>query len=201
MHIGVDFDNTMVCYDSIFHRASVEKGLIPSEVPVNKSDVRNYLRRIGNENAWTEIQSHVYGSRMSEAVPYPGVLKFFTSCRRESRPVSVISHKTVHPAVGPRYDLQKAALHWLEQQGFFDGAKIGLPRENVFFEISREAKLERIRASRVTHFIDDLPEVLTAPGFPNDVQRILFDPNELYAKDEKFIHAKSWKEISELLLQ
>ncbi len=47
MHIGVDFDNTMVCYDAIFHRVCLEKGLIPSEIPINKSEVRNYLRRGG----------------------------------------------------------------------------------------------------------------------------------------------------------
>ncbi len=146
------------------------------------------------------MQSLVYGARMAEASPYPGVLEFFASCLREGKRVSVISHKTRHPVVGPQYDLHQAAQGWLEQQGFYDENKVGLPRENVFFELSREAKIERIRTSRVSHFIDDLPEVLTAPGFPDDVQRILFDPNELYSGEDKFIRAKSWTEIRKLLL-
>src|SRR5579863_3735431 len=143
MHIGIDFDNTIACYDALFHRVSVEKGLIPPEVPANKSDVRNYLRRMGNENAWTEMQGYVYGARMAEAAPYPGVIEFFTACRGAGTPVSIISHKTRHPFLGPQYDLHQSAQNWLEAQGFFDADKIGLNRQNVFFELTKEAKLER----------------------------------------------------------
>jgi hypothetical protein len=197
-HFGIDFDNTIVCYDALFHRVCVEKGLIPPEIPVNKSDVRNYLRRIGNEAAWTEMQGYVYGARMSEAAPYPGVLDFFAMCQKAGRRVSIISHKTRHPFLGPQYDLHQAAREWLELQGFFDAARIGLPRENVFFEPTKEEKLGRIASSGVTHFVDDLPEFLAAPGFPAGVERILFDPIGLYA-EEKFTRAKSWAQIKELL--
>jgi len=198
MHFGIDFDNTIVCYDALFHRVCVERGLIPPEIPVNKSDVRNYLRRIGNEAAWTEMQGYVYGARMSEAAPYPGVMEFFAACREAGKPVSIISHKTRHPFLGPQYDLQQAAQNWLEQQDFFDPARLGLPRANVFFELTKEAKLARIASSGVSHFVDDLPEFLAAPGFPGGVQRILFDPNNLYA-EEKFTRAQSWAQIKELL--
>ena len=197
-HFGIDFDNTIVCYDALFHRVCVEKGLIPPEIPVNKSDVRNYLRRIGNEDAWTEMQGYVYGARMSEAAPYPGVLEFFAACCKAGKPVSIISHKTRRPFLGPQYALHQAARDWLELQGFFDPARIGLPRENVFFELTKEAKLARIAAAAVSHFVDDLPEFLAARGFPCGVERILFDPNELYPA-ENFTRAKSWAQIKELL--
>ena len=59
MHLGVDFDNTIVCYDALFHKVARERNLIPSDVPVNKSDVRNHLRRVGNEDAWTAMQGYV----------------------------------------------------------------------------------------------------------------------------------------------
>ena len=200
MHIGIDFDNTIVCYDELFHRVCLEKGLITPDVPVNKSDVRNYLRRIGRENDWTEMQGYVYGARMSEASAYPGVLEFLTACRRRAVTVSVISHKTRHPFLGPQYDLHESAQNWLKQQGIFDEGGIGLPRKNVFFELTKEAKLDRIRAGGVSHFIDDLPEFLAAPGFPGNVRRILFDPNELYAEEKQFTRATSWPEIQKLLL-
>jgi len=86
MLIGIDFDNTIVCYDALFHRVCRERGLIPAEVPINKTDVRNYLRQAGREDAWTEMQGYVYGARMSEAAPYPGVLDFFRSCRAAALP-------------------------------------------------------------------------------------------------------------------
>ena len=39
MIIGVDFDNTIVCYDKVFHVAAYEKGLIPADLPVSKGRV------------------------------------------------------------------------------------------------------------------------------------------------------------------
>src|SRR4051812_40149918 len=198
MNIGVDFDNTIVSYDTLFHRVCREQGLIPEEVPVNKSDVRNYLRRIGKEDAWTEMQGYVYGARMLEAEPYPGVIEFFAACRHANVDVCVISHKTQHPFLGPPYDLHQSALAWLERQGFFDQAKIGLPRDKIFFELTKRAKLERIRQSGASHFIDDLPEFLSEPAFPKIVQRILFDPNDLYGAENPFFRIKAWSEARRL---
>jgi hypothetical protein len=192
MHLGVDFDNTIVCYDALFHKVAREKNLIPAEVPVNKSDVRNYLRRVENEAAWTEMQGYVYGARMREAAPYPGVLEFFQACHSADLPLSIISHKTRHPFLGEKYDLHAAATAWLEQQGFFDAAQIGLPRANIFFELTKLAKLERIGQCGCTHFIDDLPEFLSEPAFPVAVERILFDPNDLYAGDKRFRRVHDW---------
>jgi hypothetical protein len=194
--IGVDFDNTIVCYDALFHRVALESGLVPADLPVNKSEVRNHLRRIGREEVWTEMQGCVYGARMAEAAPYPGVLEFFQACRRAGIPTCIISHKTRHPFLGQPHDLHQAALLWLEQQGFFDPAQIGLSRSQVFLELTKQAKIQRIAACRCTHFIDDLPELLSEPGFPQ-IERILFDPNGLYAGEKIFFRAQTWPEIWE----
>lgn len=199
MHIGVDFDNTIVCYDALFHKVARERNLIPASVPANKSDVRNHLRRVDNEDAWTEMQGHVYGARMNEAAPYPGVIEFFQACRAAGIRVSIISHKTRHPFIGEQHDLHAAAQNWLEQQGFFDSARIGLPRANAFFELTKQAKLERIARCGCTHFIDDLPEFLAEVAFPSGVLRILFDSNNLYAADNKFLRVETWAEVSGLL--
>ncbi len=194
--IGVDFDNTIVCYDALFHRVARERGLVPADLPVNKSDVRNHLRRIGQEDAWTEMQGDVYGARMAEAAPYPGVIEFFLACRRAGIPTRIISHKTRQPFLGGRHDLHQAALQWLEQHGFFDPAKIGLSRSQVFLELTKEAKIQRIAQCGCTTFIDDLPELLGQPAFPG-IERILFDPNDLYAAEKRFLRARSWQEARE----
>lgn len=199
MLIGVDFDNTIVCYDALFHKVARERNLIPDDLPVNKSEVRNYLRKIGKEDVWTEMQGYVYGGRMSEAAPYPGVIEFFKICREAGVEVRIISHKTRHPFLGEKYDLHKAAYDWLEQQGFFDKVKIGLPREKVFFELTKQEKLQRIGQCGCTHFIDDLPELLAEPSFPQNVKKILFDSNNLYAA-EKFVRMRNWSEAPDLLL-
>ena len=200
MLLGVDFDNTIVCYDALFHKVAREQGLIPAEVPVNKSDVRNYLRRVDNEAAWTEMQGCVYGGRMSEAAPYPGVREFFRAARAAGLPTCIISHKTRHPFLGEKYDLHAAAAAWLEQEGFFDSAQIGLPRESVFLEITKQAKLDRIGNCGCTHFIDDLPEFLGEPGFPGSTQRILFDPNQLYADEQRFRRIPTWTDARRMFV-
>ena len=77
MKIGVDFDNTIVSYDALFYKVAREQNLVPDTIPINKVAVRDYLRRIGHEDRWTEMQGYVYGARMGEAVGYPGAVEFF----------------------------------------------------------------------------------------------------------------------------
>ncbi len=197
MRLGIDFDNTIVCYDGLFHRVCVERGLISASVPTSKSEVRDHLRRVGREDAWTEMQGYVYGARMAEAAPYPGVLEFLGQCVRLDRPICIISHKTRFPFRGPAYDLHAAAMGWLELHGFFDPERIGLTRGQVFLELTADAKLERIGQQRCTHFIDDLPEFLSAPAFPPATCRILFDPNRHHEKVGTFIRLESWARIAE----
>ncbi|MSU34511.1 MAG: aminoglycoside phosphotransferase family protein [Pedosphaera sp.] len=199
MRLGIDFDNTIVCYDGLFHRICVERGLIPANLPTSKSEVRDHLRRIGREDDWTEMQGYVYGARMAEADPYPGVLEFLRQCVRCARPVCIISHKTRYPFRGPQYDLHAAAIGWLEHHGVFDPDRIGLARSQVFLELTGDAKLERIGRQRCTHFIDDLPEFLSSPAFPAETHRILFDPNLRHETESAFTRSASWAEIARFL--
>ena len=67
MVIGIDFDNTVVCYDEVFHRAARDWGLIPASFPSGKGRVRDYLRERGRDDDWTRLQGHVYGVTIGEA--------------------------------------------------------------------------------------------------------------------------------------
>jgi len=175
--IGIDFDNTIVCYDDVFRRVAVELRLVSPEVATSKTAIRDHLRSIGQEHRWTELQGTIYGPRMMDARPFPGVTEFFAACRAAGLPVAIVSHRTRVPYLGARHDLHMAARDWLARQGFHEPAGIGLPEERVFFEDTKEAKLARIAELGCTHFIDDLPELLAHPLFPADVRRILFDPH------------------------
>jgi hypothetical protein len=197
--IGVDFDNTIVCYDELFHKVCRERELISAEVPVNKSDVRNFLRRAGREDDWTEMQGYVYGVRMAEAKAFPGVKNFFRTFRSAGHTVYIVSHKTRFPFRGDQHDLHQAAVRWLEQEGFFDKKDIGMTREQVFFELTKEAKLQRIDALGCSHFIDDLPEFLAEPAFPAKADRVLFDPHELYPDETRFKRMVDWTEARQVL--
>jgi hypothetical protein len=199
MLVGVDFDNTIVCYDQLFHCVAVERGLIMPEVPASKGRVRDHLRQCGQEDVWTALQGYVYGARMQEAHPFPGVREFFMRCKERGLPVCIISHKTRYPFQGPAYDLHQAAHAWLESQGFYDPSRIGLAPQQVYFELTKHAKLARIAQIGCSHFIDDLPEFLAEPAFPATVVRILFDPNADHTADDLFSHARSWADIAATL--
>lgn len=195
LRLGIDFDNTIVCYDQVFHRVAREQGLIPENLPISKQAVRDYLRSVDQEDRWTEMQGYVYGPRLTDAQAFPGVLDFIRDQVRKGTTLFIVSHKTKHPYMGPKYDLHQAALSWLELNGFFDLERIRLPRENVFLELTKKDKLARIGSLGCTHFIDDLPELLAEPDFPRDVKKVLFDPNDDHAPLTAFARARSWKSL------
>jgi hypothetical protein len=200
MRIGVDFDNTIVCYDGLFHRVACEQGLIPAGIPATKGAVRDYLRTVGREDDWTAMQGYVYGARLLEAPAFPGVHDFFTCCRRQGVDLCIISHKTRYPYAGARYDLHQAARDWLQAQGFFDPARIGLKPGQVQFRLTLHEKLDSIAQQRCTHFIDDLPELLAEPSFPAGVERLLFDASGGGPNDARWRRFTTWKEIEGFLL-
>jgi hypothetical protein len=190
MRIGIDFDNTIVSYDELFRRVAVEQQLVPETIPASKTEVRNYLRKIGREEAWTAMQGVVYGKRMSEAKAFPGVLDFILACHRANIPLFIASHRTKFPIVGEQFDLHAAAREWLRLQGIPDF----IPSDSIHFELTKDAKLSRIKSRDPTHFIDDLPEFLTMPGFPA-VQRILFDPLGASVAEDGILPMTSWPGI------
>ena len=120
MKIGVDFDNTIVSYDSLFHRVACEQALIAPEVPATKAAVRRALVDQGREDDWTEMQGYVYGARMLDAEPFPGVLDFFRRAVAEGRSVAIVSHKTAPPLSRSPLRPPSGTHDWLEHQGFYD---------------------------------------------------------------------------------
>lgn len=200
MTVGVDFDNTIVCYDAIFHRIAIEKNLVPPSLAPSKTAVRDWLRQQAREDEWTRLQGEVYGSRMADADIFPGVREFFRKCRSSGVAIRIISHKTRHPFLGKQYDLHAAAYQWLDAQGFFDPAGCALARENIFFELTKPEKIARVAACGCEAFIDDLPEILSDPALPPSLCGILFDPAGILPGWSASPRATSWAEISRLLL-
>ena len=194
MRIGIDFDNTIVSYDALFHKVAIEKEIIPAGVRPTKVAVREYLVRSGREELWTEMQGHVYGARMDEAVAYPGAVEFLKWAARQGASVLIISHKTLHPFLGPRYDLHAAARSWVERH-LEDRGRALVTAGDVYFELTQQEKLARIGASSCDYYIDDLPEILLAPGFPVGTRRILFDPEAHHADAGPINVMGSWQDI------
>ena len=204
MHIGLDFDNTIACYDRSFIRAATGQVLLPPNWVGGKRALRDFLRAKGEvgELEWQVLQGRVYGKLMPEAELKPGVGWFLLFCKARKIPVSIVSHKTEYSPRDPaRIPLRPAALQWMTAKGFFDSNVYGLKEERVFFESTRRQKVERIESLGCTHFVDDLLEVFQEENFPRDVEKLLYDPEDLDQQSTESIDVhKSWSSIGNSLL-
>ena len=165
MHIGVDFDNTIVCYDDVFQRVAVDRGLVPPSFATSKTGLRHFLCAAGRENDWTEIQGEVYGNRMAEVTAYPGAdLPGRLAAQRgpghDRQPQDALCPARAALRSSPGRPRLAGTARRLRSRAHRAGAGSGV------FRIDRGEKLQRIAAVQCTHFIDDLPDLLAEPDFP-----------------------------------
>ena len=198
MLLGLDFDNTIVSYDRLFHVVAVEQGLVPHDLAATKLAVRDHLRSLDQEDAWTEMQGYVYGKRMAEAEAFEGVREFLRTARQTGVHLAIVSHKTQHPFIGPRYDLHAAAQDWVDAE-LVDAEGPLIDADSVYFELTKEEKFARIKALDCDFFVDDLPEILCSPAFPARTRAVLFDPARVHASDRAVMMVNSWGEMACLL--
>jgi hypothetical protein len=189
--IGLDLDNTIVCYDRCFHVLATERHGLPDTVRAEKNAVRQFFRESGREADWTALQGIAYGQGMKKAEPFAGALDFVREAVARGHVVKIISHRTRQPIVGDATDLHASALEWLKREGFVGPG--ALPVSDVFFETSKEAKLQRIEEQGCDVFLDDLPELLLAESFPGNVEGWLFAPGQTAAPEERVV--TSWAEF------
>jgi FMN phosphatase YigB (HAD superfamily) len=197
MRLGLDFDNTLICYDQLFHRVALDKGLIPAAIPKQKNAVRDSMREKGIEEDWTRLQGEVYGSRILEAEPYPGMLATLKQLSSMHIPMCIVSHKTRTPYLGEPWDLHAAARGWLQRQGFLDAKGLAWAEDQIFFELTKQEKVARILALGCTHYVDDLPEILAM--LPAHVERILFAPSQDVQSHPDWKRISSWQELPSIL--
>ena len=81
--LGLDFDNTLVRYDKLFHKLAIEKNLIDKSTPANKVEIRQQLKNKGKEMEFTLMQGEVYGLRILGS----------GSCRGDARSTKDIKNK------------------------------------------------------------------------------------------------------------
>ena len=198
--LGIDFDNTIVTYDELFYELALEKGLIEGKIEKKKSAVRDNMRERGLDRDFTQLQGEVYGLRIKEAKQAEGMMKALMELKSKNIKMIIISHKTLRPIGGQNYNLHEAAMDWLADNKFFSQSGLNWKLENIYFETTKEKKVERIKQQECTHFIDDLPEILNI--IDKDVNRILYEPSnrehKTYNKDLQVM--SSWNMIAELIL-
>jgi hypothetical protein len=199
MKIGIDLDNTLICYDHAFARVGKEEGLLPASFQGSKVAVKQALLAERPDGyLWERLQGLVYGRRIDAATLFDGVIGFLEACRTGAETVAIISHKTERAHHDPLMtDLRAAALRWMDGNGFFDADGLGLGRDDVYFEATRDDKVRRIRAVGCDVFVDDLAEVLGHAEMPATCRKILFgsDPQS------EFEQYASWDQVRNALFR
>ena len=195
--LGLDFDNTLVRYDKLFHQLALEKGLIKGSVPADKTAIRDYLRCRGQDEQFTELQGEVYGLRILEADPCKGMLEALGKLHERGIEMALVSHKTKTPYKGPKYDLRKSAWDWLTKHKFFEKGILKESGENVFFESSKNEKIQRIEMLKCTHYVDDLPEILEALN--DEVIKIHYSPGIDKKEYPGVLKMENWEKINQLI--
>ena len=113
MRLGVDLDNTLICYDDVFLSGARELNLVPKSWTGDRFQVRAYVRDQKNgETSWQRLQGQVYGRWNSRAKLFPGVYRFLWRCNFRKITVDVLSHKSEHG----HFDNEEVALRQVARQ-------------------------------------------------------------------------------------
>jgi len=198
--IGIDFDNTIACYDEGFLALARDMGLVPAAFYGGKKAVRDAVRAgPGGDIAWQQLQARAYGRDIGRARLTDGIATLLERARLRNIPVAVVSHKTQFSPFDPETDLRNAAMIWMESNGLFERG-MGVARENVFFEPTRQDKIRRILSIGCTHFIDDLDEVFGEPDFPAHIRAYLYAAGYDELPRGRFRAFRTHREIADHLL-
>ncbi len=194
MRIGIDFDNTIVSYDKVFYCVALEQALIPESLSESKVAVRDYLRSKDQNNIWTELQGYVYGKRMLDADIFKGFFDFLAFAKENRIHLSIISHKTVYPYEGEKFNLHNAAREFISRR-LLKGKSDVISDRNIFFELTQKDKVLRVEKEKCDYFIDDLPEIFILEDFPHSTIKCLFDPDDGIQDFKADFKFSEWEDI------
>ena len=192
--IGVDFDNTLVCYDKSV-LALAKRNFSVSERFKSKSEVKSYITDFYGNFAWTKFQGELYGPGMEYAEPYENAVDTISELSSLGVKILILSHRSKHPYAGKKYDLHKYAKNWITKNLKFENQNTVKETSAFFFEDKAE-KIQAIKDNACDFFLDDLIEIISSKDFPSETTGILFDPE----KKNKWSHCISnWKQLKKIV--
>jgi len=197
MLIGLDFDNTIVCYDQAIATLSEELFDLPATVARTKLGLRDYLRAENREPEWTAFQGELYGPGMKYAEAFAGAKNIMMQLKASGHGLVIISHRSRYPYAGERYDLHKSAREWIANN-LINEIAVPLTDKDISFHETRSEKIAQISKSKCAVFLDDLPEVLEDVDFPKNTHRILFSPDSDVV-NANYTSLKRWDDLLDLI--
>lgn len=200
--IGVDFDNTIADYDHVFAKVAKDMGFMETADVLSKSGVKNYLlSQTGGDQNWQRLQGQIYGKYMSIAEIFSGFMEFLLLAKIRNNSVFIISHKSEFGHFDEnKISLRSEAMKWILSRKIASCGKHKLFSDDIFFETTREDKINRIIELGCTCFVDDLQEVFNEINFPESINKYLFDPQHKAENNSSYVVVDSWRSITKKLL-
>lgn len=192
--IGIDFDNTLVCYNQPIRLKLQELGLDEKSDHSPKNELKQHLIEGGGNLAWTLFQGELYGREIEKAQPAEGATQAINTLLHSGYDVRIISHRSLFSALGPAYPLHQAAIRFLETRILPEIEPALRDRLSYRFCPSLEKKISEIRDANCHAFIDDLSSVLTHPNFPKNTHRIHYSNSSSIP-----ITRDNWGDIAETI--
>ena len=159
-----------MCYDKLFHKIAKNKGLISEGIGKTKQMSESPKGKKSRQRVYA-ASGQVYGKYIWMQSPHHYQQKHSADLKRIR--MAIVSHKTRTPYEGPPYDLHKAAWEWLKKNNFLSKDGLNISESDVYFEETKEKKINRIKAIKCTHYIDDLKEILEL--LPDTMERIHYN--------------------------
>ena len=196
MRIGIDIDNTIICYDRVFAAVAISRGYSVHS-NASKTEVKKWFHERDMHQAFTHLQGEVYGKFIDLANLFDGVLAFIEFAKKSGCHLFLVSHKTRYPLVGEKVDLHKSARNFLIDNNVISKCGgVGVPPNNVFFESSLNRKINRISTLNLDFFIDDLLQVFEHLNFPKTTNFVHFSQDLVKnVPNGKVSTFQNWKEI------
>ena len=177
MIFGIDFDNTIVNYNLAFKKAiklekiNLSKSL-DKEKFNSKIQIKNYFLKNNDIDLWKKIQSKVYSKYIFEGYLNIEILKLLKYLDKKKIKFYIVSHKTIYPYIGKKINLHRLSKKWL-RSNLFNVKNNFKKNYKSFFETTKKKKLNKIKLLKITHFIDDLDEILNL--LPDNINKIKFN--------------------------
>ena len=194
--VGLDFDNTIVCYAESVAKLANKYFDLPKNIKT-KADIKKLVQAKYGNLVWTKFQGELYGPGMNYAQPYDGSINAILKLSSNGVKVLILSHRSRYPYAGVNHDLHKYARTWLNNNMQVNG-KIIIEKDDIFFFETKKEKISAISSYNCDYFLDDLPEIIDDIGFPDTTKGYLFDPgNNCKARKHLITH---WSELVKVVL-
>ena len=158
MIFGFDFDNTLINYDKIFYTLAAKRGLINHKNKRDKESIKKILFEKKKIKEWIKLQSTVYSKEIDKAKPNKKLILLLKFLKKKKVKFYIVSHKTKFPYYGKKVNLHKISRDWLNNNVFNKKNRLGNCK--YYFESTKEKKIKRIKKLKISHFVDDLKEII-----------------------------------------